>query len=808
MATVPAELSPSSHGMQQAQHFDGLLEQSRNLICERLDQAVAGMLDKAKDALSVLIDGTRNFEERRLYEDARAVVIGQRKTMEQQFQVSYLGEFRRRSDRARKIGQPSGESDDALDHLALVGEDDFEETLKFNNMAAKLRAYCDEELVALDQRVGVLLGDANLQANDNPFSPQVICDAYKHACRQVDAGSDVRRVLLKLFDDHVLDDVRSMYKAVNALLVQNAILPKIRYSVSRSRDRRLPVPGAPARAETPGEAPASDITTGTAQDLFAILQNLAARNAMGRQGAHATAGPGVGAGGIQAAGGVRAQAGTGAAGASAPAALQGAELQSSLTRIQVGDLSAVAGGSFTAPAGVADATNVTNVLHELKATSVGAGMGALDLMTLDIIAMLFDQLFDDPKVPNGVKGLIGRMQIPMLKVAIADKSFFSTKTHPARRLLDTLGEVAFRLPAHFSPADPLFARLQSILEALVAGFKDNLEIFAKAREEVEGLLAEEDQRADQEARAAARRVEEMENLAVAKRAAAEEVKARIEAHKLPGPLREFLVQQWLKLLLLVHVKEGKESKAWKSAVEAMDQLIWSVEIRTTSEERRKLVAVIPGLIKQLAVGLKAAGADGYARSRFFAELMKYHRQAISAPGEGKPDPAAPAQSAPDEAGSPAAAAGEAGAAAPAPLDFSAPITVRNPFGDGDVSVETVDLDFTALEAGGAGAARTPRDAGAQNPLASLVVGTWVEFRDNAAQPVRRPGKLIFVTPRKTRYLFAFDRAGKDILPYSPAELSRRFRVGDSVLINEPREESLFDRIMKGLVGKLRASPTA
>src|SRR6185436_18417422 len=134
--------------------------------------------------------------------------------------------------------------DDVMDRLELIGEDDFEETLKFNNMAAKLRAYCDEELIALDQRVGVLLGDANLQANDNPFSPNVICDAYKDACRQVDAPPAVRRVLLKLFDDHVLDDVRSMYKAVNGLLVQNAILPKIRYSVSRTPGgRQAAVPG-------------------------------------------------------------------------------------------------------------------------------------------------------------------------------------------------------------------------------------------------------------------------------------------------------------------------------------------------------------------------------------------------------------------------------------------------------------------------------------------------------------------------------------------------------------------------------------
>jgi hypothetical protein len=151
------------------------------------------MLDKAKAALTTLIDETRDLAERRLYEETRDVVVTQRRTMEKQFQSSYLGEFRRRSDRARKIGQNLVPADDDPGQLELVGEDDLDETLRFNTMVAKLRAYCDEELVALDQRVGVLLGDADLQASDNPFSPQVICDAYKQACRQVTSNSRVRR---------------------------------------------------------------------------------------------------------------------------------------------------------------------------------------------------------------------------------------------------------------------------------------------------------------------------------------------------------------------------------------------------------------------------------------------------------------------------------------------------------------------------------------------------------------------------------------------------------------------------------------
>jgi len=780
--------------MQKATPFDGILEQSRDLICKRLDQAIAGMLDKADEALSDVINNTRDRVERKLYEATKEIAVAQRETIEEQFQRRYLGEFRQRSNRAKKIGQTFGEDDDSPNSLELVGEDDLEETLNVKDMAARLRAYCDEELLALDQRVGVLLGDANLQADSNPFSPQVICEAYKQALRELDADVSVRRVLLKLFDDHVLDDVRSVYKAVNTLLVQNSILPKIRYGASRKEGRKSTAPGAPAGAETPAEAPAAEKTAGAAQDLFSLLQNLVASNVM------AMGQPGVGGGSGIAAGAGPAGAQAGAGGA--VAVLQGADLLGSLTRIQLGDLSAVAGGNLAASAGV---PGTTNVLHELKGTSVGAGMGQMDLMTLDIVAMLFDQLFDDPKVPIGLKGLIGRMQIPMLKVAISDKTFFAKKTHPARQLLDTLGDIAMRLPADFSASNPLFARMETMLQELVDGFQDNLEIFDTVRERLQALVAEEDQRVEQENQAAVKRIEETENLSLAKSVAQEEVKARLQAHTLPGPVLEFLVQQWLKLLLLVHVKEGTGSQAWKDALESMDQLIWSVEPKSTTKERGKLAAVVPGLIKRLGVGLKTAGIEDAVRNQFFDSLMKYHTQAISAPAQGKPDPASAAQAAPGQAqGATAvkdktASPEEAKAADSGSLDFSAPITVMNPFGGGEVLVDS--LDFSTALTGGA---RAKADASGANLPAELVMGAWVEFRETSDPAARRPARLIFVSPRKTRYLFAVDRAGKEIIEFTRAGISRRFRLGEAIIMDEPPEESLFDRIMNGVVGKLRA----
>ena len=880
--------------------FDGILEKSRDLICERLDEAVALMLDSAHEIITQLIKDTQIREEWRLYEEARKVATEQRETIEKHFKAAYRADFQRRSDRARKIGKPFDKLDCSFEELELIGEDDYDETLKFNDMAHKLRTYCDEELSALDQRVGVLLGDAGLAAKDNPFSPEVVCDAFKLACRQLDCDASVRRVFLKLFDDQVLDEIRSVYKAVNALLVRNSILPQIRYSIARGGDAGGGPAGTGQAQSTPMSA-APDAGSGPAQDLFSMLQTLVANNAaaarmpagmpMAAAGAGMMAAGMAGAApGVMTAGAntVAASSGTfpiisgavgvapslggltdtgaglmpaavsflpggaamlngeaaplsagmmplvGAAPGAGVVVLQGAELLNALTRIQLGnpaDIGADADADAAAnpdgvPAGTVTPGAVTaiglnNVLHQLKTSTLGAGMNPLDRMTLDIIAMLFDELFDDPKVPSTIKGLIGRLQIPMLKVAISDKSFFSTKSHPARRLLDTVGEVALRLPAEFNDTHPLFARLDGVVQHLVEGYQDELQIFTDARDELLELMAEEDRRIEQEALEQAKQIEEMEHLALARAAAQQEVLARIRVRELPPAVLKFVAQEWIKLLLVIHAKEGTESEAWKDAVEAMDDLIWSVEPKNTPEDRRKLAALIPSLIKRLTAGIENAAIADAVRTRFFSELMTYHMQAISASSraaaeaaaESAPRPVADCvdASAPAaEAAQPLAQAGviaqpasaEAAPVSAGSLDFTAPITVQNPFGAGEVAVDNLDLDFTAEALEGA---KAKREASIRRALDNLKTGHWVEFRDADNEGKSKPGRLIFVSPKKTRYLFATDRAGKEIIQCSRAEIGRRFMVGQAVKMDEPPEDSLFDRIMSGLLGKLRLS---
>ncbi len=897
---------------QQAAQFDRLLKECQDLALERLSGSVAGMLDKVEDALWGLANQCMDRELRDLYIHVKDLALQQRKRIESEFRAAYLAELDARVRRDKKPKEDFSQFELGSLELGLVNDDDLEETLKLNDMAAKLRRYCEEELAALDQRIGVVLGDANLQGEANPFSPQAICSAFKQTCRTLELNLKARMVLHKLFDDHVLDDIRPIFKDLNTLLVDRSILPKIRYGVARRAGAGLigpRAPGAlgasiPAAPAVPGIYQEGDAAG--EQDMFAMLQNLVAMNlgaagglpAIPGAGAPALAIPGAampgsaipgvgvpGAGvpgvgvpgvgvpgvGVPGAGIPAAGAAAGATGVAAGAVtqvpgfppimagvpatalgapvriLQGAELVSSLTRIQHGDVSVVAGGDLPLAATLVQ-PGTTNVLRELKSTSLASGMEQMDSMTLDIVAMLFDQIFGDENIPVAMKGLIGRLQIPMLKVAILDKNFFSKKAHPARQLLDVLGEIAVGLNADFDQASPLYKKIDGLVHRLVDGFQDSMEIFDPLREELEAYIAEENRRAEEEARINARRIEHREKLEIAKGVAQQEILQRAKSGTIPRAVLKFLAEQWVKLLLVAHAKHGPSSDAWKSALETMDLLIWSVNAKQTLEERRRLANLLPGLLKRRNAGLQMVMADEDTRKRFFAKLMRCHTKVMNntmgANGARAPSaapvagPAAVTHSATPVTTTPEAASDEAHAdnaplpvltdaivapaasldftalsatGAPAPVDEDtepaaappefAAVTIQNPFGEGEIEVEEISMSDLPPGGGGRAGHSEPASGGDEHSRLAkgLKEGAWIEFRDEDDN--RRPARLSYISPLKGTYLVV-NRQGKKVAEYSLYQLARELRTGRAGILDAV---PLFDRAMGSLVGVLRAS---
>jgi hypothetical protein len=114
-------------------------------------------------------------------------------------------------------------------------------------------------------------------------------------------------------------------------------------------------------------------------------------------------------------------------------------------------------------------------------------------------------------------------------------------------------------------------------------------------------------------------------------AAERALNSALEGTSLPMILDLFLRQTWAGLLARAHAASGYDGAAWSEAAKTMQELVWSLKPITAPAERARLVALLPGLLKRVSVGMEAAGMDPEGREAVLEELMARHREILHPP---------------------------------------------------------------------------------------------------------------------------------------------------------------------------------
>ena len=265
-----------------------------------------------------------------------------------------------------------------------------------------------------------------------------------------------------------------------------------------------------------------------------------------------------------------------------------------------------------------------NILHGIKHSSLMRDIGKGGDMTIDIVAMLFDYILDDKNIPDSMRALIGRLQIPLLKIALLDREFFSRKSHPARQLLNRLAATAVGWDEQQGDKDPLYLMVQSIVQTIVEEFDDDVSLFETLLNDLETFLHKEEEQAVVRAERSAKVMEGQERLEVAKTSTLEEIAPHVNDQQNLGFIRDFLSTHWKNLLVVTCARQGKDSEAWKQAVTTMDELIWSVKPKFTHEHRQQLVAMQSKLLNNLREGMERLGMPSTERDDFIAKLVHAH----------------------------------------------------------------------------------------------------------------------------------------------------------------------------------------
>ena len=272
---------------------------------------------------------------------------------------------------------------------------------------------------------------------------------------------------------------------------------------------------------------------------------------------------------------------------------------------------------------------------------LAAYTSSADRMKLDIVATLFDHILADDRLPTGVRNTLARLQLPVLRMGLADESFFASRTHPTRRLLDRLTASAAGCRRASDNGLAWRVEFETVVHAVVRGTSEDAGEHARLLEAFEARLLEI-------AAAAAPRlalVPDQEDRDVLVIKATIQIRQLLAGLEVDRSIHFFLLDVWSQVLGTIacprtagEMSAGRElaSESARDATLARAKrlcvdLAWSAAPKTTSGERARLAGLLPTMIEALRDGLSMIDYPKAEQDRFFAEWARMLYVAVRKP---------------------------------------------------------------------------------------------------------------------------------------------------------------------------------
>ncbi len=638
--------------------------------------------------------------------------------------------------------------------LSLIDVGEIERILLLDRVAQRFTAHYEACVSPLTLRLGVLLGLESPGLSSNPFRPEVFVRAFLMACEKSGFDDKATEDLMLALEPLHSIDLTPLYADLNAMLMHAGIQAQTVHRIRKSKasaSSYAPLSSVSANAPLSTRSGPASLEPGQARSVWGPLASVGhsvaahARQFLQRLGLSSH-------GALENAGDQGRLAWTEAAGDGAPRSFAAADPE---FMGYLSDLQAGAGTSSSHQILQGQDPGDHNILRQMRDRDEVRRAPELDRDTVDALVEVFDYVFADQAIPVQMKFFIGRLQIPVLKAAMIDRDFFLSNEHPARKLVDTLALASIAWAPEKGETDPLYVRIETTVKRVLNEFEDDLALFSDLLLEFTEFLFETEQQAQRRIEPAVEHERVGESFEQALVHADEVVHARIGALPPELPLAPFLapflITQWREVMADAWLNSPSNPAQWESVLSAMDQLIWSTQPKTRTDECRQLVAVLPDLVRTLNVGLDAIDWTGEPRARFTQRLMVTHMMAIRM-----------TQAAPTDTAS-------------AVLEESA----------GEEAMKELDQRRATQLAGSV----DEFDVMAQ----SFAHGLWFDFMVDEATQHRC--RLSWVSPMRTRLLFT-NRDGFDAFVRSEREVATLLRLGRLKVIDQlPIVSRALDRLM-------------
>ena len=719
------------------------------------------LFDNVDDTLFEKADRAGSNADQSLFFDAMRSLRLQRHLVEKKCCDGLDEQFNRLQHGRHAVPETPASFD--VDSLSLVQPDELEQTVALDGMVGRVSARNQSALTHLALRLNSVVAISVTDAN-NPLAPAQLVQLFADSCAPLNLDIKIRLIIFKLFERHVFNSIDSMYADINELLANAGILPDLKQgAVAQQRTRS---PSAPSNASSSGAS--GGAADGADQQVLSLFSELISswRHTSGDVSLSALGAP------------------------TAPA-VRSDELLGMLHHY-----ASRAGGQ---QASLADLRgHISQQLDEQqRQTGEVRKLDRVDDDVISLVSMLFDVVLGDTELPSALKALIGRMQLPILRVAIADKSLFNRTSHPARRLLNELARATMGWSDHDDlQRDQLHSLLERMVDRMLGEELIDAAFFEQMHEELAGFVRLEQRRAD--------RIEQRTR-------DAEEGRARVEAARsktarvlnelllgrtLPVFAVDLLREKWSQVLQLAFLREGEHSSAWQQAVVVAGQLVESVDV-----PRDEAVAQRPALNEEvssaLCDGLRLIGEEDPQDSALVQQLQLLQESVLAAaavPAAEHAEPALKVTAPQPDIPSDALSSDE-----PAAVYLSEseqPVSPQPPVLMDLVLVEEPVLEEPVLQE----QAETIEDlpnADAADWIDNLHAGSWFELLAVDGQPQRV--KLAAIISFSGKYIFV-SRTGMKVAEFNRLQLSREYDAGAIRLL---ANDQLFDRALESVIGNLR-----
>ena len=283
------------------------------------------------------------------------------------------------------------------------------------------------------------------------------------------------------------------------------------------------------------------------------------------------------------------------------------------------------------PAGQADAAELLQQMQAQKAALKKAAESPVERATIEIVALMFQSLLTEERIPPSVRVWFARLQMPVLRVAVAEPDFFATIDHPARRLIDRMGACVLGFDAATaSTGEALEKEIRRIVQVVEAYPDTGRRVFQTVLTEFERFLEnyfKTEHAAARKGVPLAQQVEQRETLAIQYLI---ELRKMLNEVPVQDGVRDFLFQVWADVLAMSAVKNGPASEQTRAMKRAAADLIWSASAKISRDERAEVIRRLPPLLKTLRDGMAQAGVSSARQDEQIQALNNSLAAAFSA----------------------------------------------------------------------------------------------------------------------------------------------------------------------------------